>query len=91
VLQTLGRHRLGVQVAGSAQHRHEQLRLDRDPTGAAVIDRQTVTREVDEQLLTRPVFLAHGDGPTVVDKDVGDRRVGAAPGKASTSRCFAGP
>jgi hypothetical protein len=59
MLQTLGGDRLGMQVAGGAEHGHEQLGLQRDVAAAPVIDRQQLPGEVHEQPLTGPMFLAH--------------------------------
>ena len=57
--QFLGRDRLGVEVVRRPQHGHEQLRLERHRVGPPVVDRQALTREVDEELLPGPVLLAH--------------------------------
>jgi hypothetical protein len=43
------------------EHRHEKLGLQPDHPGLPVVDRDPLTREVDEELLARPILLAHDD------------------------------
>src|SRR5258708_36754378 len=57
----LGRERLGIQVAGGPHHGDEQLGPQQHLPGLAVPDRDGVAGEIDEQLLPRPVDLAHDD------------------------------
>jgi hypothetical protein len=59
VQEPLGANRLGVEEAGSTEDAHEQLGLEGDGPGAVVIDRDPVTGEIDKQLLSGLVLLAH--------------------------------
>jgi hypothetical protein len=60
VRQLLGRKRLGIHIAGSAQHRDEQLRVQRDLAGRRVVDGDRVAGKIYEQLLPGRMDLAHG-------------------------------
>ena len=72
--QLLGGKRLREQVARCTGHRDEQLGVEDDLAGSAVMDRDLHAGEVDEELLAGAVHLTHDDvhvcpeGPVVVDE-----------------------
>jgi len=61
VQELLGGEGLGVEVVRRPGDSHEQLGLQCYLAGFSVVDRDRLAREVDEELLARPVLLAHDD------------------------------
>ncbi len=78
VLKLLGGERLGIQVAGGAQHRDEQPGLQSDLAGRRIVHRESVAGEIDEQLLPGRMGLAHAHVDAVAPGPVQVRELGVA-------------